>query len=210
MHQPPLRNRGCATDVYKSLKPGHSWVETVVVTPSSGGRTAPIRGLIHALMLTGAALSLIGCAALSSAVVLLHLGVRPVLSGSMSPTYGPGAIVVTKPVSVEGLHVGMIPLFVPPGEHGEFAHRITSISGARENPIITTKGDANKAPDPWHARFTTATVPVVVGTQPWVGRLLVGIRGPIQLMLIILGGLLIAVSGARWILRPQRSEPTFA
>jgi signal peptidase I len=158
-------------------------------------------------MLMGAALGLIGCAALASAVVFLHLGVRPVLSGSMSPTYGPGAIVVTKPVSVESLRRGMIPLFVPPGEHGEFAHRITSVSGSPENPIITTKGDANRAPDPWHARFTTATVPVVVGTQPWVGRLMVGLRGPIQLMLIILGGLLVAVSGTRWILGPHRPAP---
>ncbi len=158
-------------------------------------------------MLVAAALLLGGSAALASAVVILHIGIRPVLTGSMRPTYGPGAVLITRPVPVENLRVGMIVTFVPPGEHAEFAHRIASVSGSPENPIITTKGDANTASDPWHARLTTATVPVVVATQPWVGRLMVGIRGPIQLLFISLGGLLVAVSGSRFILHPRRPAP---
>jgi len=193
-----------ATGIDKSLKAGPSWVEALRVTLSRDWHEGPIRRLLRAITLVGAALCLVGSAALASAVIILHLGVRPVLTGSMVPTYGPGAIVVTKPVPVEDLRVGMIPVFVPPGEHAEFAHRITSVSGSPENPIVTTKGDANKAPDRWHARFATPTVPVVVGTQPWVGRLMVGIRGPIQLALIIVGGLIVAVAGASWIARPSR------
>jgi len=158
-------------------------------------------------MVSSAAVALATSAALASAVVVLHLGVRPVLTGSMSPTFGPGAILITRPVPVQGLHVGMIPLFIPPGQHEELAHRITSVSGSPGGPTITTKGDANQVTDPWHARLTAHTVPVVVATVPWLGRLMAGIRGPIQLVLIIVGGLVVAVSGARWILGSPPPTP---
>jgi signal peptidase len=158
-------------------------------------------------MVTSAAVVLAASAALASAVVVLHLGVRPVLTGSMLPTFGPGAILITRPVPVQDLHRGMIPLFTPPGEHEELAHRITSVSGSPGDPTITTKGDANKVADPWHARFKTVTVPVVVATVPWLGRLMAGIRGPIQLALMILGGLVVAISGTRWILGSPPPAP---
>jgi signal peptidase len=145
------------------------------------------------------------CTGLAVAVVTQHLAIRPVLTGSMRPTYGPGALLVTKPVPVGDLHKGMIVLFVPPGENAEFAHRIASVTGPTSAPIITTKGDANPAPDPWHARLTAASVPEVVATVPWVGRLTAGLRGPLQLLLIVVGGLFAAVAGTRWILRPRRS-----
>ena len=146
-----------------------------------------------------------GCAALTVTVVGLHLNIRPVLTGSMQPTYGPGSVVVTEPVPVADLRPGMIVLFTPPGQHAAFAHRIVTVTGPRTAPIITTKGDANRYPDPWHAQLSSATVPRVVATVPWVGRLMVGLRGTLQLLLIIVGGLTVAVTGARWILQPGRS-----
>jgi signal peptidase I len=167
---------------------------------AADAHTAKKHGLFHMVALACAVVGTIGCAALAVAVVTLHLSVRPVLTGSMRPTYGPGAVLITKPISVTDLHKGMIVVFVPPGEHAEFAHRITSVSGPRSAPVITTKGDANKAPDPWHARLTSATVPEVIATAPWVGRLMVGLQGLVQLVLIVLGGLCVAVSGSRWIL----------
>jgi hypothetical protein len=106
----------------------------------------------------------------------------------------------------------MIVLFVPPGEHSEFAHRITSVSGGPSHPIITTKGDANKAPDPWRAQLDSASVPEVVASVPWIGRVMVGMRGPIQISLIVLGGLIVGMGGTRWILRSRssiRREVTF-
>jgi signal peptidase I len=177
---------------------------------SGSGPKGPRRGVIRAFVLLGAAVVLAVSAALASMVVVLHLGVRPVLTGSMRPTYGPGSILVTQLVPVNDLHPGMIALFVPPGEHVEFAHRITSVSGPASDPTITTKGDANKTSDPWHARLTTGSVPVVVATVPWVGRLMVGIHGPVQLVLIILGGLVVAVAGTKWILRPRRPALTMS
>jgi signal peptidase I len=143
------------------------------------------------------------CCGLAVATLSLHLGFRPVLTGSMRPTYGPGALLVTRQVPVQSVHPGMIVLFTPPGEHAEFAHRIATVSGPAAQPVITTKGDANLAPDPWHARLTSASIAEVVAEVPWVGRLMVGMHGTLQIALIVLGGLLAAVAGSRWILAPQ-------
>jgi len=168
-------------------------------TPPSNLRIVSGFILICTVTLTAA------CTLVGVAVFAFHLSVRPVLTGSMRPAYGPGALLITKPVPVRDLHKGMIVLFVPPGEHAEFAHRITSVGGTSSAPVITTKGDANKAPDPWHAQLTSTSVPEVVTTVPWFGRFMVGIRGPIQLMLIVLGGLAVATSGVRWILSPREA-----
>lgn len=171
-----------------------------MIAITRGDRT-PQQRLVSRLA-SAAAVAVAGiCLALALSVVAFHLEIRPVLTGSMVPTYGPGALLVTRPVPVTDLHKGMIVLFVPPGEHAEFAHRITSVTGARSTPIITTKGDANKSDDPWHAELKSASVPEVVATVPWLGRLMVGLRGPIQIVLIVLGGLMVAISGSRRILR---------
>jgi signal peptidase len=157
---------------------------------------------LHALALVLAGILSLGGIAVATSIVVLHIGIRPVLTGSMRPTYGPGSLVVTRPVPVDELRPGMIVLFVPPGEHAVFAHRITSVSGSPSRPVITTKGDANKADDPWHAQLATTSVPEVVGTVPDVGRLLVGLHGRLQVVLVVLGGLCLGVSGTRRILRP--------
>lgn len=178
------------------------------MTHSRNSRSHRGHGIVRVLTLVCAASAAAGCAGLAVAVVSLHLSVRPVLTGSMRPAYGPGAALVTERVPVEDLHPGMIVVFVPPGKHAEFAHRITSVTGASSDPIITTKGDANKAPDPWHAELTMPTVPQVVTTVPFVGRIMVAFQGQLRFVFILLGGLIVAVSGIRWILRPRRSTPT--
>jgi len=144
-------------------------------------------------------------------VVTLHLGVRAVLTGSMRPDYGPGAILLTERIPVSAVRPGMIVLFVPPGEKSEFAHRVTSVHGSPNAPIITTKGDANKEPDPWHAKLVTPYANKVIGSLPALGRVFVAIRGTGQIILAVLGGLVAAWAGSKWILgspRPARRRTT--
>jgi len=150
------------------------------------------------------------CAGLALMVFGFHLGIRPVLTGSMRPTYGPGALLVTRSVPVESVRPGMIVVFTPPGERVQFAHRVTSVTGMPSHPVITTKGDANRAPDPWHAELISPNIPEVVTSVPWVGRLLVGSQGLIQLALIIIGGLVVLVAGTLWIMRPSGRRPAIA
>ena len=145
-------------------------------------------------------------AALAVSVVTLHLGVRAVLTGSMRPDYGPGALLLTERVPVSTAKPGMIVLFVPPGEHSQYAHRITSVTGPKSAPVITTKGDANKAADPWHARLVTPYVNEVVGSLPGIGRAIVFLRGTGQIVLALLGGIVAAWAGTRWVLGTRRPD----
>ncbi len=96
-----MRKGCCATYVDNRLKLSHAWVDVPEVALTNGGRRGLIRGFLHAVAAAGAGLGLVGCTALASAVVVFHLGVRPVLTGSMRPAYGPGAILITKQVAVK-------------------------------------------------------------------------------------------------------------
>jgi signal peptidase I len=184
------------------LKLGQLRVEGISVEHSRRN-TERGRRLLLPLQLVGGIICLGISTAIAGSVLVLHLGIHAVLTGSMRPAYQPGAAVITKPVSVHKLRPGMVVLFVPPGEHVELAHRITSVVSSSADPIITTKGDANKAPDAWHARLDSATVPQVVGTVPWIGNLMARLASA-RLMMITVGGSCVAIFGALWIVHPHR------
>ena len=106
---------------------------------------------------------LLGAAAL---LFFLHLSVQPVLTGSMRPTYAPGWAVVSRAIPVSAIRPGMVVIFVPPGQVGV----LCPPGGDRVGPdrcsrIITTKGDANPAADPWHARIAAHSIQQVVGAR---------------------------------------------
>jgi len=162
------------------------------------------RRTAHVLKLTGAIVALLLSAALAVSVITLHLGVRAVLTGSMRPDYGPGAVLLTERVPTSSIRPGMIVLFVPPGEHVQFAHRITTVTGPSNAPVVTTKGDANKVGDPWHARITTPTVNRVIGSLPGIGRVMVFLRGSGRVLFALAGGLLVAWACLRWALSSAR------
>lgn len=142
---------------------------------------------------------------------LLHIGFSPVLTGSMRPAYAPGDLLITAQAEVSGLRPGQIALFTPPGESAPYAHRITTVTGSPTAPVLTTKGDANPAPDSWRATLTQSQVPVVIATVPAVGTALLWIQNPVQrALLMALFGLSLTGAAVRWILRgtPQASLTT--
>jgi signal peptidase I len=166
------------------------------------------RRVLHGLWLAVAVVMALLSAVVAVSVVALHLGVRPVLTGSMRPDYGPGAVLLTRQVPTTSLRPGMVVLFVPPGEHAQYAHRVTTVTTTSDGTVVTTKGDANRAADPWHARITAPRVSEVVGSLPGVGRLLVFLRGDGQILLALVGGLVAAWAGTRWILSSPTRAPS--
>ena len=152
-------------------------------------------------------LAIIGASMVAVAVGTLafHLSIRPVLSASMEPTYGPGWAIITRPVPTVTLKVGDIIVFTPPGQTSQYAHRIASLTGPAAHPIITTKGDNNPTPDAWHARLASDTTPEVVAEVPFVGRLLNALGNGINRAIVIAAaGLIICVVGMVWIVRSGR------
>jgi signal peptidase I len=109
---------------------------------------------------------------------VLHLGLSPVLTGSMRPSFAPGDAIVTRPTPVSALKPGMVVVFVPPGHQDAYAHRIVSIGGTPTRPILVTKGDANPAADHWRVPIDSRVIPRVVGSLPKTGYPLVWLREP--------------------------------
>jgi signal peptidase I len=143
------------------------------------------------------------------AVFLFHLSVHPVLTGSMVPTYGPGWAIITKPIPVSQVRPGDIVLFKPPGDAAQYAHRVVTVSGSPAHPVITTKGDANPAPDLWHARLNGSTVPEVIGEVPGVGSVMVDIRDQwTHVALVALLGVGLCIVGTRAILGGSSAQPS--
>ena len=140
------------------------------------------------------------------AVFWFHLAIRPVLSGSMRPTFGPGWAIVTKPIPLSEVHVGQILVFEPPGANVEYSHRVVSVSGPKDHPVIITKGDANHAADTWHAQLNGTSVSEVVAEYPGVGWLMVDVRNQwAHAGLVALVGVGFCIIGTRAILGGSRT-----
>lgn len=148
--------------------------------------------------------------AAAAAVVWLHLAVQPVLSASMQPSFGAGAAILTRQVPTSEVRAGDVIVFRPPNQSAEYAHRVATLSPDPLGPVITTRGDANPAADPWKARLVSPSVPVVVGHVPHIGRLMVAVGGrEARVALVVLAGSLVLATGLRRILgaRPAPAGP---
>jgi signal peptidase len=133
-----------------------------------------------------------------------HAEVATVLSGSMRPGIHEGDVVLTHKVSVTSLHVGDIIVFHPPGvaPGASKVHRIATLKQLGNNRIaFSTKGDANKAPDPWGTVTTSGSAYRVFAVVPQVGWLING--GLHWIVIGVLFGLGAMV--ARWTIKYLRS-----
>lgn len=86
-----------------------------------------------------------------------------VLTGSMTPTYPPGTLIIVRPVDPAAITVGMpITYQLESGEDVVVTHRVVSITtGSDGSRLFTTKGDANAAPD------ARPVMPVQVRGEVW-------------------------------------------
>jgi signal peptidase I len=84
-------------------------------------------------------------------VVPKATGSRPltVLTGSMTPTYTPGDVVIVRPADVDDLQIGDVITFQAVSDDPRLTtHRITSVMLTSEGRQYVTQGDANGAVDP--------------------------------------------------------------
>lgn len=147
---------------------------------------------------------------------VLNAGISPVLTGSMRGTFDPGAVVITRPVPVETVAAGDVLVFQPPGHQESYAHRVLTVSADPAGPVITTKGDANPAEDPWKAQLSDPVAQEVVFSVPHIGRAIVAMQQQnLRPFLLALAGLVFTVMGVRALLGSShsshhRSTPSYA
>jgi signal peptidase len=168
-----------------------------------------LRAVANVLLASTALLMLV----VAGGVFVLHLGVSPVLTGSMRGTFDPGSAVVTRLVPVQTITPGDVLEFRPPGQLESYAHRVLTVTPGAAGPVITTKGDANPSADAWKAQLTTPQVRQVVFHVPQIGRVIVALhRQGTRTAALGFAGLVLSALGARAVLgaAPRRTSPSLA
>lgn len=136
------------------------------------------------------------------------LGYRTLVvrSGSMTPTFGVGDVVVTRSVPARTVRAGDIVTFRDPALRDQLVtHRVVSVQAQGATLAFVTKGDANASPEHWRisARGTLGNEVLVI---PALGRALHDAI-PIGLsiaILAVIGWLLVAALRKIW---SDRSPP---
>lgn len=119
---------------------------------------------------------LLGATALVTLAVLVPrvAGATPytVLTGSMSPAYPAGTLVVVRPVALEDVRVGDVVTYqLRSGEPAVATHRVVGVGWTAEGEkVLTTRGDANSVADAEPVREVQLRGEVWYSV-PWVGRL---------------------------------------
>jgi signal peptidase I len=116
-----------------------------------------------------------------------------IVSGSMSPAFDRGSLVLAEVVPVGELRAGDVITYRPPpgaGPEHLVTHRIASIG---RDGVFRTKGDANAVADPWTFRLDRPTQARVKLGVPYAGHALLALgRRDVRMAVIALPALLIA------------------
>jgi signal peptidase I len=125
----------------------------------------------------------------SSVLFFLAVGVGPasgryrtvtVLTGSMSPGMPPGSLAVLVPVDPATVRVGDVITFeAPVADRPVVTHRVIEVVEGGDRPALRTQGDANDAPDPWTAQFSSGPIWKRVAVVPTIGRAIQTLRSPL-------------------------------
>ena len=140
--------------------------------------------------------------ALGITIRVADLHLATVVSNSMKPTFSAGDVVVTQTVATDSIRVGDVITFVPPGGGRPLIHRVSSM----QDGVVTTRGDANSADDPWRATIVSPTTDRLVAVVPFVGWL-TQLELPVLLLAALFGALAIVVALRKEVIRRTRSRP---
>ena len=154
----------------------------------------------------------------TAVVALLGLAIGPhvldyrtmtMLTGSMAPGIEPGDVVVSTPIDVADVEVGMVISYhIPIDDHRVVTHRVIDVQHSADGTVtVQTQGDANESPDPWTAVLSGETAYEMVAVVPEVGNAIAALRDPLVNKVLVYGAPALL---AGWMLlaiwRPVRDE----
>jgi signal peptidase I len=134
-----------------------------------------------------------------------------ITSGSMTGTYDTGSVLYAKNVPTRELAVGDVITYAPPAGASPTAlvtHRIAAITrGPNGQRVYRTKGDANRAIDPWRFELRDAQQARASFAVPYVGFAFIALADR-NLRMLLIGGpaLLVALSVLLGMIREARAE----
>ena len=154
------------------------------------------RHLTRALLGVVIAVSVVLAGLMVVLPLLTGMQVYVLTSGSMTGTIDKGSLVYDTKVPVSSLKKGDIITYSPPGNLPLVTHRIYSVTHKPDGtPLFRTKGDYNKAADPWVFRLNHPTQARYVFHIPWIGWifLVLSIR-IVRILLLAVPALIVAVA----------------
>lgn len=194
---------------------------TITAQPLVRPENTPVRRSLSAAVLSLLGNLLFGLLLVAVVAVFLALTVLPrfvqfqpyvVLSGSMTPAIPVGSIVIAVPTDPKDIQVGDVISFTREGEAGRepitITHRVNKILDTESRfPSFETKGDANPVPDADPVRYL-GPAGKVIGWVPHVGQFfLFGRTQQGRTLLLMVPGVLLAVSFLWTIWKPSKSAP---
>jgi signal peptidase len=171
----------------------------------SSAAVLPLARRAFGVVLTGAALIL---ALVVLVPALLGYQRYVITSGSMTGTYDRGSLVFDRVVPTASLHAGDVITFRPPGHAGLVTHRIHTLTMVGGKRVMTTKGDANRAPDAWGPiTLADARQARVAFHLPYIGYGLAALsERRVRMLIIGPPALLIAISALAGLWRDTTPE----
>jgi signal peptidase len=126
----------------------------------------------------------------------------------MTGTYDRGSLVFDKVVPTYDLRAGDVITFRPPGHAGLVTHRIHTLTAVGGKRVLTTKGDANRAPDAWgKITLGEAKQARVAFHIPYLGYAIAALSERwLRMLLIGVPALLIALSALAGLWRDSTPE----
>ncbi|WP_081866130.1 signal peptidase I [Blastococcus sp. URHD0036] len=111
------------------------------------------------------------------------------LTGSMAPNIEPGDVVVSTPLDVSDVEVGMVITYhIPIDDHRVVTHRVIEVDHTADGTVsVRTQGDANDAPDPWTAVLTGDTAWQMRAVVPEIGNAITALRDPVVNKALVYG-----------------------
>ncbi len=169
-------------DAPGQARPGRPVPSGPAPTTAAGPRSSlrrRVRGLASLALTLAAALGVL-------AVLLLALGPHTgqyrtltMLTGSMTPQFPAGSVVVVTPERAEDVEVGQVMTFhAPTPDRHVVTHRVIAVDRTGAQTVVRTQGDANPSPDPWDAVLQDGIIWRARGAVPYLGFALQELRGP--------------------------------
>jgi len=109
---------------------------------------------------------------------------QAVRSGSMTPTYSKGSLLVVKPVDPSDVRVGMPLSFVTDDGSTIETHRVIQVVQDKNGLGFRTQGDANRSPDPGIVP-AGAVRGSVTWSVPHAGELMLWLRWPRGFLVLV-------------------------
>ncbi len=181
-------------------------MECVVARHAERRRPRPLRAAGEVVLWIAAAGGAV-CVGLVVLALVFDVSLMMFRTGSMAPTIPSGSVAVVHEVPASDVEVGDVVTVDRSDAQLPITHRVTSVEvgDTPEERVITMRGDANDADDPFPYEVTT--VREVLFSVPGLAPVIVWFGNP-----VVLGGLTLAagllVGWAFWPReRSDRSEP---